>query len=205
MDNLTRIGFSENCIVETILVTMNENGVQNPAPMGVTRQGDILLVKPYKTSQTHRNLQRGGTAYINVTDDPLLFLNTAFKDEIEDQVHIKEYELVDVDAVIPTEIVDKREEHKLYSVFQLKPHSIKIINSKPTVFSRGRSMAIEAIIHTTRIQVFQSEKRFNDVQRLVEKVKTNILIVKKVSCEDSVEVRVIKRLVSLMRNWGVEW
>ncbi len=205
VDSLMRLGFSESCIVETILVTLNTDGSSNPAPMGVTRQGEILHVETYKTSRTFQNLLRGSKAYINVTDNPLLFLNTAFKNQIKSLIQMEDQCLTEADAIIVTDKLGKLSENDLSAVFSLTPNSLKINNSLPTVFSRGRSAAIEAIIHTTRIQVFHKEGRLKEVQKLVEKVKENNVTVQKVSSGESVEIEVMEKLVSMIKRWGVEW
>ena len=82
--SLSELGFTENCIVETILVTLNKDGSPNPAPMGFTKEGKVLTVKVYKTSQTYQNLVKGASAYINIVSDPMVFLRCAFKGEFTD-------------------------------------------------------------------------------------------------------------------------
>lgn len=90
----------ENCIVETLLMTSNLDGSPNIAPMGITRHGNHLIVKAYKTSQTYENLKRGDSVSIYVSSDPLLFLKTAFKQEFDPQP-----ELDKADSVIQVETI----------------------------------------------------------------------------------------------------
>ena len=88
---LGELGFTPNCIVETILVTRDGSGNLNAAPMGVKRIGeDILEVAPFLSSVTHKNLKHGSYASINLTQSPLLFYATAFKDDVEKQPSINE-------------------------------------------------------------------------------------------------------------------
>lgn len=203
IDSLDRLGFPERCIVETILVTRNRDGSYNAAPMGVTRDGVSLIVRPFKSTQTFTNISLGGSASINLTDRPHLFLATTFKEEVEDQPAVDENGLEGADATIQTEIGKMFDESELRASFTLTPRDIKIKSPYPTVFSRGRSEAIEAIIHATRIQVFSEEGHDPEVQTLIGKVRENIDVINKVSSEGSVELIVAERLLSLIRKWGV--
>ena len=205
IESLSRLGFSEDCIVEIIMVTLNEDGSPNPAPMGVSRRSGTLVVTPYKTSRTYRNLKRSGLASINLTNDPLLYLATSFKDEIEEQPVTIDLCVEGVDGVIQTEIGEQFNEDDLKATFKLKPRNIDIKSPHPYVFSRGRSEAIEAIIHTTRIKVFHGQNQSEKVHKLVDKVKDCITTINKVSTEGSAEIKVTTTLVSLIIKWGVEW
>ncbi len=202
-ESLSKLGFSQDCIVEIILITRNQNGSYNAAPMGVTRKGAILSVQPFKTSQTYENLKRGEPVSINISNDPLLFLATAFKDEIDDQPTIDEMGLRGSDAVIYSETGGMLNESELRATFSLLPKNVVIKSPYPTVFRRGRSEAIEAIIHTTRIQVFHNQSRDTKVLKLKEKVKDNLNVIKKVSSEGSPEAITAKKLLFLMEKWGI--
>ncbi len=205
IESLSRLGFSEDCIVETIMVTLNMDGTLNPAPMGILRHGGTLVVTPYKTSRTFGNLIRGGLASINLTNDPLLYLATSFKDEIKDQPVTEDMCVEGADAVIQVEIGDQINDYKLKADFKLIPRDIDIKTLHPYVFSRGCSEAIEAIIHTTRIKVFHEQNQVKKVQKLVDKVKDCNTTINKVSPEGSTEAKVATTLVSLIKKWGVEW
>lgn len=199
---LIQLGFTEDCIVEIVLVTRNPDGSLNAAPMGVKRSGPTLLIQPYKTSQTYRNLLRGGQASINITDDPLLFLATAFKAELEHDLAFKENELEAASAVINTEVSEQLNETELCASFSLEPREFEVKTSHPTVFSRGRSEAIEAIIHATRIHVFLNKDPMK-VQELVRKLDSCLNVINRVSSEGSPEATTAKKLLSLMEKWGV--
>lgn len=60
-------------INETIITTLNEDGSVHIAPMGVSREDDFFIIKPFKPSTTLRNLQDNGQAVINMTDDVRVF------------------------------------------------------------------------------------------------------------------------------------
>jgi len=203
IDSLERLGFPEDCIVETILVTRNQDGSYNATPMGVTRRGAALIVRPFKSTQTFKNLSHGGSASINLSDNPHLFLATAFKEDVMDQPKVDEGVLEGADATIRSVAGEMFNDSELRASFSLIPRAIEIKSPHPTVFSRGRADAIEAIIHATRIQVFNEEHRDSEVQKLVAKVRDNLDVIKRVSAKGSQDSKVADKLVSMIKKWGV--
>lgn len=200
---LKRLGFTENCIVETILVTKKENNTYNAAPMGVIRVKNILEVKPFKSSMTYKNLHRTKHASINITDDPMLFFKTAFKTQFEDTSPITDWLIEDSYAAIMVEKTGQVSSSNIRASFIFKPTRIIINKNEPTVFSRGRAEAIEAVIHATRVNAFLSEKREKEVKELVKKIQNNFQIISRVSDKNSEEMRVVGSLKNLFKYWGI--
>jgi uncharacterized protein len=66
-------------ILEGIVTTLAADGSVNIAPMGprVDAAMDHLLLRPYRTSQTYRNLRTHGEGVLHVTDDVLLLAQAA--------------------------------------------------------------------------------------------------------------------------------
>jgi uncharacterized protein len=66
-------------ILEGIVVTLDADGVPNIAPMGprVDRQVTRLVLRPYPTSTTYRNLKASGCGVFHVTDDVELLARAA--------------------------------------------------------------------------------------------------------------------------------
>ena len=67
-------------IVETVTTTINPDGTVNCAAMGVERGDEEIVIKPYRSTRTLRNLERSGAAVVNLTDDILLFTQAALED-----------------------------------------------------------------------------------------------------------------------------
>lgn len=198
-ESVSILGFMENCIVETLLMTSNLDGSPNIAPMGITRHGNHLIVKAYKTSQTYENLKRGDSVSIYVSSDPLLFLKTAFKQEFDPQP-----ELDKADSVIQVETIGQVYEDALRASFKLKPTNIEIKSTIPKVFSRGRASAIDLIINTTRLQIHAEEKREPEANLIIDKMRQNIEIIDKVSTERTAEQKVVEAIKALSMKWGVD-
>ncbi len=202
---LDELGFSRGCIVETLVATRNPDGSPNVAPMGVTRTGsDLLEIKPFKSSTTYRNLLSRRDACVNVTADPELFLVTAFKhDPLSGfkPVHIDEdLSLGPADGSVFVETLNGHDISNR-GCFVCRAHSIDIHRPLPTVFSRGRAGAIEAVVHATRIKAFILEGRYEDVEKLNRKFNECKEVVERVSAPESVEVRVVRALETLIGNW----
>ncbi|MCW4013316.1 MAG: DUF447 family protein [Candidatus Bathyarchaeota archaeon] len=200
---LQRLGFTENSIVEIIMITTNLDGSYNPAPMGVIKTGDHLEVRPFTTSNTYRNLTRNSLASINLTTDPFLFLKTAFKHELSDGASISELSLRGSDATIVVEKVGEDVFSSSQASVILRPNRVVIHNDSPTVYSRGRAMAIEAIIHATRVPVYQSRGDEAKVESLLRNMRYCFDVISRVSEVDSPEMQVADSLRTLLAKWGV--
>lgn len=67
-------------ILEGLVTTTSADGCPHLAPMGPTVDGPdfaSLLLRPFPTSQTYRNLVRHGEGVLHVTDDVLLLATAA--------------------------------------------------------------------------------------------------------------------------------
>jgi hypothetical protein len=71
---------SGTAIVETVTTTINPDGTVNCAAMGVEWGDETIVIKPFGSTRTLRNLQATGAAVVNLTDDILLFTQAALGD-----------------------------------------------------------------------------------------------------------------------------
>jgi hypothetical protein len=67
-------------IVETVTTTINPDGTVNCAAMGVEWGDETIVIKPYRSTRTLRNLRAKRAAVVNLTDDILLFTQAALGD-----------------------------------------------------------------------------------------------------------------------------
>jgi uncharacterized protein len=67
-------------ILETVTTTLNPDGSVNCAAMGVEWGDETIVIKPYRATRTLRNLRATGAAVVHVTDDILLFTQSALGD-----------------------------------------------------------------------------------------------------------------------------
>jgi len=205
---LDRIGFSRGSIVESVLTTLNPDGSVNAAPIGVARKGPVQLeIRPYRSSKTHSNLNRNPEACINVINDPAIFLVTAFKEEKFDFSPPKfshDNSIEQADAVVFLTMLKREEIDKERSSFVGEASSIKLITESPTVFSRGRAQAIEAIIHATRIEYYLKNRKLVEAEDYIDRFNRCKRVVLKVSPQDSPETRTVEALERLIDRWRAQ-
>jgi hypothetical protein len=201
-ETLDSLGFREGCIAEVVLVTVNPDGSPNAAPMGAKRVGgDVFEVKPYKSSATYRNLLNDPRSTINVTSDPMVFLATAFKDEVPTQPAMAGLCLKGCDACIVLERTEGVEFSTDRYLFKNKAKEVSVYASHPRVFSRGVAEAVEAVIHATRVKAFRMQGRHGEAHTLEGKTRECLGVVRRISAGGSPEAEVADRLERLLERW----
>ncbi|MEM3538227.1 MAG: DUF447 family protein [Nitrososphaerales archaeon] len=209
--SLSDLGFIKNCIFEAIVSTYNIKNLPNAAPMGViTDDMHKLIIKPYTTSQTYRNLLSQKCAVINITSDPLVYYKTAFKDINDSNILLDWFEkanrvnapkLKNADAYIEvrvTKIENKKDRAKvLCEVVDIVP--VKIT---PKAYCRATFAVIESIIHTTRIKVFflKDKRKTEELIRLVKYYETLVRRVAPSSIYSDIMKENLKRIEAWKEN-----
>lgn len=69
-------------IIETIFSTLDPSGKPHFAPMGILWGEEILIVRPFRNTQTYHNLITGGCGVVSVTDDVLAIVQSALYKQI---------------------------------------------------------------------------------------------------------------------------
>lgn len=165
MAALTDLGFTAGTISEVILSTYNENKQPNAAPMGTTTQnGNTLIIKPFMTSQTYRNLQSQKCGVINLTCDVELFYRTAFKETTPQGELPAEWfraaqtvnapRLVQADATVEVAVQKIEPLDSQRAQATCKATFIDAPKVFPQAYCRAQFAVIEAIVHATRVKAF---------------------------------------------------
>lgn len=162
MINIDDFGIHEG-ISEVILTTISPDGIPNAAPMGLHRKGKRLFASIYN-SKTLDNILRKPMATANITDDPVLFVQSALSDIEPERFEFIEGFPILKDALgwLIFECTCKRGE-KL-SVVELSPLKGKIIEQKPKPVNRGFNAVIEAAIHATRYVNLKDRKYLDCIE-----------------------------------------
>ena len=201
-ETLDSLGFRDGCIAEVVLVTVNPDGSPNAAPMGAKRMGgDVFEVRPFKTSATYKNLLSDPRSTMNVTSDPMVFLATAFKDEMPTQPAMDGLGLKGCDACIALERTEGVEFSADRYLFKNKAKKVSVYASHPRVFSRGVAEAVEAVIHATRVKAFRMQGQHGEAHTLEEKTRECIGVVRRVSAGGSPEAETADRLERMLEGW----
>lgn len=147
-------------IIKAVVTTCNEKGEVNMAPMGITFITDRqVLIKPFLTSDTYKNLMVYPSAVINLTDDVYVIAKTALSNEVFPCVpatKVKGFLLQDASASYEIEVIHKVVEEPR-AVFTGK---IKKAHSKKQHYkglNRGKLAVVEAAILATRQHLFHWE------------------------------------------------
>jgi hypothetical protein len=200
---MDQMGFDYGSTIEAVLTTWNHDGTVNAAPMGVIRNlKDQIIIKPYRASNTFRNMLRNKEVCVNTTQDSEIFLKTAFKDEGLGLFPIKKgYLLLEgSDASIKCKIINVESENTNRPEFTAEIKQILTKKRIPISFNRGRNNAIEAIIQASHIR-YKSNERGEDVKTDLINFNYNIQIIKKISASNSTEMKVANKLESLIKKW----
>jgi len=160
-------------IIESIVTTLAPDGLANFAPMGVEWGEDIIVLKPFLETTTFRNVQGSGTAVVNLTDDVLLFAQSAIGSPtfpavpatvvrglvLEAACSWRELETVTIDATPPRSRIEMRVRHRG-------------VRREFIGFNRARHAVLEAAILATRVHLLapgQIRDEQTRLQILIEK------------------------------------
>ena len=144
-------------IIETIFSTVDTEGCPNFAPMGLLWGEEYITVRPYRNTQTCRNLIATGCGVANVTDNVLAYVQTALYDAvlpwrpariIEGVVFLQACSWRELEVVEKTGS-DDRAEIRCRVVHAEKQHDF-------LGFCRAGNAVIEATILATRLHVVES-------------------------------------------------
>lgn len=207
---LSKIGFVEGEVVETILSTFSKQEQPNAAPMGVwVGKESSLLIRPYQETQTALNLENNPDAVINLTQNPELFLATAFKQELSDieTVVFEPAKVVDaprirgVEGVLEVTMTPEKKGDSMlpFKEFVCDVKHIDFIKQAPLGYSRSRSAAIESVIHATKIRAFYRSDP-NKAKRLALQIDGLHELVERIASK-SPSAEVIRRIQSLLPKW----
>jgi len=200
---LDKIGFNMGSTVEVVLTTLNQDGSINPAPMGIVRKGPVQLeIRPYKSSKTYRNLNHYREACLNIINDPEIFLSTAFKEEklgLHPLMFNHDSSIHQAEAVVFLSVSRVEEIDEERPSFIGEASFVRVKKESPSVFSRGKIQAIEAIIEATHIEYCL--KNHKSADKHIGRFNRSKEIISRVSSQDSSEARIVETLEKLIDRW----
>jgi hypothetical protein len=165
MTNLYDLGFLKDTIGETIVSTYSADGKPTAAPMGIVmKSNEQVIIRPFISSLTYKNIQTKKCAVANVTSNPELFYLTAFKEANPDGKLppdlFQKAETVDAprlraaDATVEVSVDETGSFSTERAEFLCNVQLVKASKKLPKVYCRAQFATIEAIIHATRIKLF---------------------------------------------------
>ena len=154
-------------ILETIVSTVDARGRANFAPMGIALEEDGVLLRPFRSALTCKNLEEIGEGVINFTDNVLLFARCAVEScvpphrdarevrgkVLEDVCYWKEF------VVTSKDLSEERGRFWGRVVFEERARDF-------IGFNRARHAVIEATILATRLHLLGRGRVLEEIARL---------------------------------------
>jgi hypothetical protein len=184
---LQHLGADDSSVFEVIVSTFSPGGTPNAAPMGIQfarKSSGIgesrILIKPYKSTTTYHNLSRQREAVINVSSDPRIFFESAFKRQIKgdklairfaDSEKVKAPRISNCDAYIEVtveKVVDLEPSKEERSEVSCRIELVRLQNQVGRLYIRAPHVLIESIIHATRVIELRSKGLGKETDELVE-------------------------------------
>lgn len=154
-------------IIETLLTTMDAAGKVNCAPMGVEWGEAVIIIKPFLDTTTYRNLTVNKHAVVNITDNVLLFAESAISSPIFSTRPA---------AVVPGRILEDACSWREVVIEAIKPTEPRARLTGRVVhcgivrefvgFNRARYAVLEAAILATRLHFLPKPQVLADFVRL---------------------------------------
>lgn len=154
-------------ILETIVTSLDSAGAINFAPMGVEWEEEMIVLKPFLTASTFRNLRATRAAVVNLTDDVMLFAQGAISSPqfpwvpasavkgavLEAACSWRELEVLTIDATPPRSRIEARVVHRG-------------VNREFMGFNRAKHAVLEAAILATRTHLLPADQIRDEYARL---------------------------------------
>ena len=162
-------------LIETVVTTTGSDGVVNCAAMGVRWLDDELVFWPFDTTRTLRNLRYRGEAVVHLTDDVLLFVESALG-------HPRP--TMRAASAVAGSVIEEASSWREVVVTEITPTDDRMSRSRvrarvvatgtgarqPQGLCRARHAAVEASIFASRLKWLGGERVWAELDRLQELV-----------------------------------
>lgn len=160
-------------IHETIVTTIDEQGVAHATPFGIRMQEGLVIISPYKPSTTLANILSTGHAVVNFTDDVRVFAGALTGKRVwsltpADRVH--GFRLTDTLAHNELRLVKVEDDELRPQLFLEVVHEMQ--HAPFRGFNRAQAAVIELAVLVSRLKRLPMEKiqqEMNYLQIAVEK------------------------------------
>ena len=186
MLNLYSVGMEHGLLYETIITTLNRDGTPNAAPLGVVckNENEIVLYL-FKGSKTYLNVRRKKNFYVNISKDPILFVQSTIGnlDSEKFQKQKSGFSLKGADSFFRAEvtnerIIERKDQLGTSTMNVVRADVKEVVQVNPHVEPLNRAIygIIEALIYLTRIDIVSEDEKnknldkINEISRVVNKV-----------------------------------
>jgi hypothetical protein len=162
-------------LIETVVTTTGSDGVVNCAAMGVRWGEDELVFWPFDATRTLKNLRARGEAIVHLTDDVLLFVESALGDP---------HPAMRAASVVAGFVIEEANSWREVVVTEITPSEDGMARSRvrarvvatgtgtrqPQGLCRARHAAVEASIVASRLRWLGADRVCAELGRLQELV-----------------------------------
>ena len=173
---LKKLGVTKGIIYEAIATTYNKHQIPNAAPMGFTYNGEDIVLRLFKNTQTYSNILETRLCTLNLCNDGTLFFYAALK-EIDGENIILEkrggwFHLKGAGACIDLEAreINKMDVERDLVICEIKKVTVYEQYMGRIAFTRADSALLESTIHATRIPVFLEKNDMENVKHLIDMI-----------------------------------
>ncbi|MGZ4184689.1 MAG: DUF447 domain-containing protein [Solirubrobacteraceae bacterium] len=167
---------SENVpLLETVVTTIGSDGVVNCAAMGVRWGEEELVFWPFDATRTLKNLRLRGEAVVHLTDDVLLFVESALghpRPPMREASMVAGSVIEEASCwreVVVTEI-ERTDDELPRSRVRARVVAAGTGTSQPAGLCRARHAAVEASILASRMKWLGGDRVLAELERLQELV-----------------------------------
>ena len=147
-------------IRESVVTTVNEDGLAYIAPLGIIEDGPFLIIAPFRPSTTLDNLRRHPFACISYTTDPRIFAGCVTRRKRDWPVvpaeRVRGWRLAAALAHSEVEVAELVEDEQRP---RFRCREIHIANHAPFLgMNRAQAACLELAILVTRLHMLPREK-----------------------------------------------
>lgn len=186
MHDLHSIGMEKGLLYETIISTKNKAGKPNAAPIGVICKDRMEIVLYLNhASHTRENIKLNQNFTVNITHNPLIFVNSTVGDldssyfeKFEDNFFIKGAEAFFTATVKSIREVEKEDNigKTVVNIIKADVNDIKVKEERFEPLNRAIYAIIESLVYVTRIELVDTDtkniylERIKEMNRVVNRV-----------------------------------
>lgn len=178
MLDLYSLGMEHGLLYEAIVTTRNPDGTPNAAPIGVVckNENEIVLYL-FKGSKTYLNVRREKSFYVNLSKDPLLFVQSTIGnlDSEEFQTQKSGFCLKGSDSFFKAEVthekIIQRKDHlgtSTMNVVRANVNQVVQINQRAEPLNRAIYGIIEALVYLSRIDIVSEDEKTKNLEKISE-------------------------------------
>lgn len=185
MNLLKTLNLKPGFIYEILCGTYSPNRVPNLAPMGIRLDNELVLA-PYVTTQTYKNLETARCCSMNFSENAWIFAWACFeKERLQPYLSVGKKSqcpvLLDALAIVECKIEQiVTTSDKTRPLVICRPIHVEL-QDKFVPFTRAFSLLVEMLIHATRITPFKDLGDLRKVQELKQDILKYSRIIQRVA------------------------